>query len=104
MYLTKINRNGQISLPAALRKQLSLKVGDWVQVDEKGLGQMILTPVHVSKKQIIPEAFVKKCEADGVDLGLLMSSLKRTPTERAQVNRFLLEFKEEARKAREARA
>jgi hypothetical protein len=39
----------------------------------------------------------------GVDIGLLRSSLSKTPTERAETNDELLRFKEEARRARAKR-
>jgi hypothetical protein len=51
-------------------------------------------------RKLSPEE-LKKFEREGVDIGLLVSSLLKTPTERAKTNRALLEFKEEARKARE---
>jgi hypothetical protein len=48
----------------------------------------------------LSEKLLKKYEKDGVDIGLLISSLAKTPTERAETNKELLKFKEEARKAR----
>lgn len=101
MTLSKLNQNGQISLPAAIRKEWKLKPGDFVQMEKDSLGRLILTPVEMRVKQDAPILDLEKYEKDGVDIGLLMSSLARTPTERAETNRAMLEFKEEARKARE---
>ncbi len=50
----------------------------------------------------LPEGFdYKKFEAAGVDIGLLLGSLNKTPTERAESNKSMISFAEEARKARE---
>jgi len=51
------------------------------------------------EKKLSPEE-LKKYEAEGVDIGLLLSSLSKSPTERAETNKELLKFKEEAKKAR----
>jgi len=48
--VTLIRRNYQVTLPAKLRKRLQLKVGDVVEITEKG-GNIILVP----KKTIDPE-------------------------------------------------
>jgi hypothetical protein len=50
----------------------------------------------------IPDGFdCEKYEADGVDIGLLLGSLNRSPTERAESNKSMISFFEEAQKARE---
>ena len=51
-------------------------------------------------KDAVSKLDLKKYEREGVDISLLTSSLTRTPTERAETNRKLLEFMEEAKKAR----
>ena len=55
-----------------------------------------------SKRIVLPDGFnYQKYEADGVDIGLLMSSLNRSPTERAECNKSMISLVEEARKSRE---
>lgn len=44
---------------------------------------------------------LEKYERQGVDISLLMANLKRTPTERVEINKEMLKFIEEARKSRE---
>ena len=44
---------------------------------------------------------LEKYERDGVDISLLMSTLRKSPTERAETNKALLLFIEEAKKNRE---
>lgn len=46
---------------------------------------------------------LKKYERDGVDISLLMSTLRASPTERAENNKAMLFFIEEAKKSREKR-
>ena len=92
MDLVKLNQNGQVSIPASLRKKWGLKTGDLFRVEEDETGRVILVPVTVAEKNT------------GVDMGLLLSSLRKTPTERAETNKEMLKFIEEARKARSKRA
>jgi AbrB family looped-hinge helix DNA binding protein len=100
MNLVKLNQNGQVSIPANLRKRLSLKQGDLLRAEEDPSGKIILTPVSITEKRSVTKLDLKKYEADGVDIGLLISSLAKTPTERAETNKELLKFIEEAKKAR----
>ena len=59
-------------------------------------------PQSESKRIELPPDFdIKKYEAQGVDISLLASSLKKTPTERLEDNKELLKFISEAKKARE---
>ena len=44
---------------------------------------------------------LKKYERDGVDISLLTASLRYSPTERAENNKAMLLFIEEAKRARE---
>lgn len=65
---------------------------------------MFLTPDERKKlanKLSLEE--LKKYEDEGVDMSLLFSNLSRTPTERAESNKELLKFIEEAGKARAKR-
>ena len=98
MDLVKLNRNGQVSVPGWLRKKLSLKTGDFFRVEEDPFGKIVLTPVTVAEKKFESGLDLKKYEREGVDIGLLVSNLSRTPTERAENNRAMLEFIEEAKK------
>lgn len=43
----------------------------------------------------------ERYKREGVDIGLILYNLKRSPTERLETNLVMLDFIEEARKARE---
>lgn len=100
MDLVKVNRNGQVSIPVKIRRNLHLGEGRFLRVEEAPEGKITLTPVTIADFISKTPAYLKKYEEAGIDIGLLRSSLERTPTERAETNRALLEFAEEARKAR----
>ena len=53
-----------------------------------------------NRAEIVKKLDLKKYERQGVDIGLLFSTLSKTPTERAEDNRALLGFIKEARKSR----
>lgn len=57
-----------------------------------------MTPAQLHKKALRLD--LKKFEADGVDIGLLLSALAKTPTERVEDNNEMLQFIDEARKSR----
>ena len=104
MDLVKLNQNGQVSIPAGLRKKWGLKMGDLFRVEEDETGRVILVPVTVAEKKTALPLNLKKYEKKGVDIGLLLSSLRKTPTERAETNKEMLKFIEEAKKARSKHA
>lgn len=99
MPLVKINQNGQVSIPAKLRKELGIGPGDLVKV-EKGLGGKIeITPVQTAAKSpMTPEEWLDYCEAKGVNAAALLENLARTPTERVKRNERLLELVEKFKK------
>lgn len=97
MELTKVNQNGQVSIPAKIRKKFKLKTGDFLGVSEDFSGKIILFPVSVEEKS--PWKELKKYEDRGVDLSLLGENLKKTPTERLERHQNMLDLVEEARKA-----
>lgn len=92
MELVKLNRNGQVSIPASLRKRHSLKQGDLFRVEESSSGKIILTPVAVTEKTSVVGLDLKKYAADGVDISLISSNLKMTPTERLRNNKKMLDL------------
>ncbi|MBI2082855.1 MAG: AbrB/MazE/SpoVT family DNA-binding domain-containing protein [Deltaproteobacteria bacterium] len=97
MELTKINRHGQISIPAGMRKKLSLHAGDFIQVEiDNSLARLILVPVSVVQKKGDP---LREYERRGVDLTLLEQNLSRTPEERVKNHRRMWELVQEARRA-----
>lgn len=104
MHLVKINRNGQVSIPAKIRRKFHLGEGRFLRVEETQDGKMTLTPVTIEDFISKTPDYLKKYEEAGIDIGLLRSSLEKTPTERAETNRALLKFTEEARRAREKKS
>lgn len=97
MNISKINRHGQISIPAKLRKSLGLSAGDFVSLEEAVDGGLLLYPARVEKMDW--ETLLKKYQARGVDLTLLWENLKRTPTERIENHQEMLALVEEVQRA-----
>jgi antitoxin MazE len=47
--LTKVTRNGQLTLPASLRRAVNIEVGDYIEVSVQGDG-LLLTPKKLIDK------------------------------------------------------
>lgn len=97
MNISKINRHGQISIPASIRNHLGLKPGEFVYLEETSEGGILLHPVQIEKRGV--ETILKNYEASGVDISLLEQNLKRTPTERIEHHQEMLALVEEAKRA-----
>ncbi len=50
MALTNISANGQITLPAPIRKALGLSPGDPVDIGMDEAGRVVVTPVTITSK------------------------------------------------------
>lgn len=52
MATVKVTRNGQVTIPAQLRREMDIKEGDYVEVEIKG-GEIVLKPKEMvdSKKK-----------------------------------------------------
>lgn len=100
MHLVKVNKNGQVSIPARIRKKLSLAPGGFLQVEETSKGKIVLAPITFATAKSKKEATLKKLEREGVDLSLLQSHLNMTPTERLENLRQFQKFIVEVEKNR----
>jgi len=97
MELSKINSNGQVSIPSRIRRQLGLKPGDFVRVELGSKGEIALKPVSLQEKD--PWAELRPYEKKGVDLTLLWENLKRTATERLERHQNMLGLVGEAKRS-----
>lgn len=100
MYLTKINQNGQISIPAKIRKKLNLKSGDHLRVEEDASGKIWVIPVSLEAKLLDAKNELNSLEKRGVDLSLIRENLKRSPTERLAWHNQMAAFVNEIKKKR----
>ena len=66
--LQKLNRRGQVVIPARLRKKWGIEEGDYVDVDESDRG-ILLRPAGIAQKKKVR-----------IETPKALSDLQRTPT------------------------